>query len=304
MQFRFGGAFMKIRKLTRYSDNLLKGRLMKALLVSLMPVSAELIFRLAEAAAYSLLLYFGNISPLGLFTGESTLQQLAAALCTAWRWLTAAPLIYAAAYWFSGLSGDCCKRNLSELILDRKIYRRSLAAMLWTKLAAFIMIIPVFLFGAAAYWLASEGEGSISVLMAVHASVMTIISVFLWLRARLTMLAAPLILVHFPERSAYEAVRSSFRLMRGRRGTLLKLLAVYLPPMLTIIAVPFLLPRLFSAVAILIDISVKEDEYLERNKADSRVGQAAHSPKLPSGKKRRFTAASDKAQAAGYGHNT
>lgn len=303
MQFRLGGAFMKIRKLTRYSDDLLKGRLMKAFLVSLMPVSAELIFRLAEAAAYSLLLYFSNISPLGLFTGESALQQLAAALCTVWRWLTSAPLIYASAYWFSGLSGDCRKRNLSELILDRKIYCRSLAALLWTKLAAFIMLVPVFLFGAAAYWLASEGGGSISVLMAVHASVMTIISAFLWLRAKLTMLAVPFILVYFPEKSAFEAVRSSFRLMRGRRGTLLKLLAVYLPPMLTIIAVPFLLPKLFSAAAVLIDISVKEDEYLERNKADSRVGQAAHSPELPAGKKRRFTAASDKAQAAGYGHN-
>lgn len=295
---------MKIRKLTRYSDNLLKGRLMKAFLVSLMPVSAEIVFRLAEAAAYSLLLYFGNISPLGLFTGESILQQLTAVLCTVWRWLTAAPLVYASAYWFSGLSGDCRKRNLSELILDRKIYRRSLAALLWTKLTAFIMMIPVFLFGAAAYWLASEGEGSICVLMAVHASVMTVISVFLWFRTKLIMLAVPFIMVHFPERSAFEAVRSSFRIVRGRIGTILKLLAVYLLPMLTIIAAPFLLPRLFSAFAVLIDISVKEDEYLERNKADGRVGQAAHSPELPVGKKRRFTAAPDKAQAAGYGHNT
>lgn len=304
MQFRLGGAFMKIRKLIGYSENLLKGRMMKALLVSLMPVSAELLFRLAEAAAYSLLLYFGNISPLGLFTGESSLQQLAALLCTVWRWLTAAPLIYASAYWFSALSGEQEKKNLSELILDRKIYRRSLAALLWTKLAGFLMLAPVFLFGGAAYWLASEGEGSISVLMAVHASVMAVISAYLWLRAKLTMLAVPFILVHFPERSAFMAVRSSFSLMHGRRGALLRLLTIYLTPMLTIAAIPFLLPRLFSAAALLIDISVKEDEYLERNKADSSVGQAAHAPKLSSRKKRRIASAADNAQAAGYGHNT
>lgn len=299
MQFFSGGAFMKIRKLIRYSDNLLKGRMTKAALVSLLPVSAELIFRLAEAAAYSLLLYFGDVSPLGLFTGESLLQQLAAVICTVWRWLTSAPLIYASAYRFSGFCCDGFDRNISELLLDRRIYRRSLAALLWTKLAGFLMLVPVFLFGAAAYWLASQGEGSISVLMTVHAAVMTVISAFLWLRAKLAMLAVPFIMVHFTEKSAFEAVRYSLRLMRGRRGALLRLLAVYLPPMLTIIAVPFLLPRLFSAAAVLIDIYIKEDEYLERNKADSSVGQAAHAPKLSSRKKRRITAASDKAEAAG-----
>lgn len=299
MQFFSGGAFMKIRKLIRYSNNLLKGRMMKAVLVSLMPVSAELIFRFAEAAAYSLLLYFGDVSPLGLFTGESLLQQLAAVICTVWRWLTTAPLIYACAYRFSGFCCDRFDRNISELLLDRHIYRRSLAALLWTKLVGFLMLVPVFLFGAAAYWLASQGESSISVLMTVHAAVMTVISAFLWLRAKLAMLAVPLIMVQFPEKSAFEAVRYSFRLMRGRRAAFFRLLAVYLPPMMTIIAVPFLLPRLFSAAAVLIDIYIKEDEYLERNKADSSVGQATHAPKLSSRKKRRIKTASDKAEATG-----
>lgn len=304
MQFRIGGAFMKIRKLICYSDSLLKGRRMKALLVSLMPVSAELLFRFAEAALYSLLLYFGGISPLGLFTGESVLQQLAALLCTVWRWLTVSPLIYASAYWFSGLSGERDKSSLSELILSRKVFRRSLAALLWTKLAGLLALVPVFLFGGAAYLLASEGEGSIHVLMAVHASVLTAISVFLWLRVKLTMLAVPFLMVHYSDSSAFAAVRSSFRFMRGRRGVLFRLLLIYLLPMLTVVGIPFLLPGLFSAAAVLVDISVKEDEYLERNKADSRVGQAADAPKLPSRKKRRLSQAPDKAQTAGYGRNT
>lgn len=294
---------MKVRRLIRYSDNLLKGRLMKAFLVSLMPLSAELLFRLAEAAAYSLLLYFGDMTPLGLFTGESAVQQLAALVFTLWRWLTVAPLMYAAAYWFSGLSEGGERKSLTDIILSRSLCKKSLAALIWTKLAGVLLLVPVFLFGGAAYLLASEGAGSLSVLMTVHAFVMTVISLFLWLRAKLVMLAVPFVMVHFSEKSAFGAVRHSFRLMKGRTGTLLKLLGVYLPPMLTVIAVPFLLPRLYSAAALMIDIYIKEDEYFERDKADGKVGQASRASKLSAWKKRRITAASDKAEAAGYGNN-
>lgn len=298
-----GAAVMKIRSLIRYSSELLRGRGMRAVLVSLMPVSAELIFRLAEAASYSLLLYFGDISPLGLFTGESTIQLLASAACTVLRWLTLAPLLYASAYWFESLSGERGEKSLTALILDSKIYKRSLAALLWTKFIGVLLLVPVFLFASAAYWLVSAGSGGISVLMAVHAAVMTAVSVFLWLRAKLAMLMLPFFMVNFPDKKALSAVRHTFRIMRGRRSGLFRLLAVYIPPMLTVIFIPVMLPKLVSAMAVFADISVKEDEYLEGNKVEGRIGQATDAAKLSDRKKRRVKAASDKAQAAGYGNN-
>lgn len=293
--------FMKLKKLTDYSAKLLKGCSMSALLVCLMPVGTELFFRLAEAALYSILLYFCEMTPAGLFTGDSLVQQLATLICTVLRYLTTAPLIYATAYWFLQLCGEDKKKrkiSLSRIILSPRIYRRSLAALLCSKAVGFLFLIPAAFFGVTAYDLVFGSLGqmeNIRLLMAVHAVVMTLISMGLWIWARLAVLATPFLLIQFPDRSVFRIVRDSFRFMKGRRSTILKILAMYVPPMLLLVTVPFLLPKLFSAISLCISIALKEDEYLEGNKANSEFGQACRSSKLSVRSKRRFTPSADKA---------
>lgn len=301
---------MKLGKLTAYSDKLLKGKRMTALLVCLMPAAASLFFRLAEAAIYSVMLYFSGMEPAVLFTGEILPQQAAALICTVLRCLTTAPLIYASVLWFSELCCEAPERRrtpLMRVILSRKIYGRSLSALIITKAAAFAFLVPAGLFGKTAYELISAGiygSGEFHLLMTVHAAVMTLLSLGLWIWAKLALFAVPFLLIRFPERSVLRIVRDSFRFMKGRRGTLLKLFALYVPPMLTAAAIPFLLPGLSAAVSLFISISLREDEYLEGNKIHGDVGKARNAPKLSARTKRRFTPSADKAQAAGYGNNT
>lgn len=298
---------MKLRELTAYSDKLLKGKRMRALLVCLMLSGTELFFRLAEAAVYSVILYFSGMKPVGLFTGENLVQQAIALICTVLRCLTTAPLIYAAAYWFTELCSESHKRrksSVTRIILNRKIYGRSLAALVFSKAAGFVFLIPAALFGKTAYALVSAGiadSEELHLFMSVHAAVLTILSLGLWLWAKLAMLAVPFLMIRFPGRSVFRAFRDSFSFMKDRRSTLLKIFMRYIPPMALIVTIPFLLPKLFAAVSLFISISLREDEYLEGNKIHSDVGKTGHTAKLPAWRKRRFTAAADKAQAAGYG---
>lgn len=300
---------MKLRELTAYSDKLLKGKRMRALLVCLMLSGTELFFRLAEAAAYSVILYFSGMKPVGLFTGESRVQQSIALACTVLRCLTTAPLIYAAAYWFTELCTESHKRRktpLTRIILNRKLYGRSLAALVFSKAAGFVFLIPAALFGKTAYALISAGiadSEELHLFMSVHAAVLTILSLGLWLWAKLAMLAMPFLMIRFPGRSVFRAFRDSFSFMKDRRSTLLKIFMRYITPMALIVTIPFLLPKLFTAVSLFIGISFREDEYLEGNKIQSEVGKTCNTAKLPAWRKRRFTAAADKAQAAGYGDN-
>ena len=62
---------MKIRELIRYSGRLLEGRRARTMMICLLPAAAELFFRFAEAAVFSLLLYFGGSMPIELFSGSS-----------------------------------------------------------------------------------------------------------------------------------------------------------------------------------------------------------------------------------------
>lgn len=300
---------MKLMQLTSYSDKLLKGRRMKALLVCLMFLGTELFFRLAEATLYSLMLYFGELKPAGLFTGESPIQQAAALICTFLRYAAAAPLGFAAAYWFSELCSENRKKrriSLSHVLLNPRIYGRSLHMLLLSKALSAAFLAPAAFFGSTAYSFIKNGmdsSDSMHLLLAVHAAVMTVVSLILWIWSRLTMLAVPYLMIRFPEKSVFRLICGSFRFMKGRRATLLKIFLLYIPPMLFLVPIPYLLPKLFSAVSLFMSISLKEDEYLEGNTIHGDNRQTSYAPKLPAWTKRRFTPASDKAQAAGYGDN-
>ena len=66
---------MKIRELIRFSRGLLMGRRARTMMICILPLGAELFFRFAEAAVYSMLLYFGNIEPIRLFGGSNPVQR-------------------------------------------------------------------------------------------------------------------------------------------------------------------------------------------------------------------------------------
>lgn len=302
---------MKLRQVTAYSDKLLKGKRAKATLVCLMPVGVSLFFRLAEATLFSVMLYFGMLSPAGLFTAESPLHQLSAIVCTALRWLATAPLYYAAAYWFTQL---CCEDKkyrrtpLSRIIINPRIYGRSLMALLLSKAAGLLFIIPAAFFGKTAVTLINENisnpSDSLQLFLSVHACVLTVLSFGLWIWSQLALLTVPFLLIKFPERSTLRIVKDSFSFMSGRRAFLLKIGARYLLPMLILpLTFPFMLAGLFSSSALFISICLKEDEYLERNKIYGCFGQARNTSKLSAWAKRCFTPSADKAQTAGYGDN-
>ncbi|MCD7890792.1 MAG: DUF975 family protein [Ruminococcus sp.] len=299
---------MKLKQLTAYSDKLLKGKRMKALLVCLSYLGAALFFRLTEGALYSIMLYFNAVSPAGLFTGESLPQQVISLLLTLMCCLTTAPLAYAAVYWYYQLcSENRDEPQLSSVILNPHIYGRSLFALLMSKLMGAIFLAPAAVFGVTAFRLIKSGmenSAELHLFMAVHAAVMTILSLALWIRTKLAMAAVPYLLIRFPERSVFRVIRSSFGFMKGRRFELIKIFIGCSAPMLLIVTIPFLLPKLFAAVSLFISISFKEDEYLDRNKTYCRLEQANSSAKLPAWTKRRFTPPSDTAQTAGYGDNT
>ena len=181
---------MKLGNITDYSAKLLKGSRMNTMLIVLAVLFAELFFRVAESALYSLMLYFGTIKPAELFTDKTLLQYLISAVFTTLRYITAAPLIFTAACRFTGICTGNAKLKrtpLSSILLSRRLYLRSLASLLCSKLAGVIFMLPSAFFGCTAFSLiadAASDNSPTSLFMAVHASVMTLLSVGLWIWAK------------------------------------------------------------------------------------------------------------------------
>ena len=289
---------MKIRELIRFSRGLLKGRRARTMMICILPLGAELFFRFAEAAVYSMLLYFGNIEPIRLFGGSSPVQLGVTAASTLLRLLTTAPLMYAAAYRLYGMTSELPQKRcgaFSRILLRKCTFKRSISAALWTKAVGLLALAPAVFFGTAAYGLTGEKLSPREAFLAANALFLTGVSVILWLSLKLSFAAVPYILVRFPKMTAFRALVSSVGFMRGRKSVLLRLLAVYLPQMLTIAGLPYALTKLMTAFSLSIDIVIKEDEYLEADRAYGRRRKSHNSGKIPFGKKRRIKAAADEA---------
>lgn len=286
---------MKTRELIAYSHKLLKGRRGCTMMVCVLPVAAELFFRFAEAAVYSLLLYFGGFKPVALFSGESIVQLSVALACSALRLVTAAPLECAAALRLCEICADDRRKRftpLTEVLLSGRHFIRSISAALLVKLISLAALVPAAFFGAAAYELINRAKTAGGVFMAVHACVLTLVSVGGWISLKISLLAVPYLLMKYPEQGIFRTVLRSVRFMRGRKSPAVKLFAVYLLPTLTVIGLPLAVTGAATAFALCIDIYTKEDEYEEAN-IYSGHGKSHDPAKLPHRKKRRLKKAAD-----------
>lgn len=288
---------MNIRDLISFSGKILKGRRAVTMTVCLMPLAAELFFRFAEAAVYSLLLYFGQMQPAALFSGESRIQLAVTLIVTIMRITVTAPLTLLAAYRLIELcSGKKHMTPVSRILMSRKYFRKSLGLAILSKAAALIALAPAVFFGITACSLFSTAQNARELFLTCHAFMLTAVSVLLWLSLKLSLAAAPFLMAYFPEYGPFRIILLSVKFMRGRKTSFAGLAAIYLLPMITIIGLPFAYTRLMTAGALCISIYIKEDEY-ERNKIYSQL-PAAHNPtEISDGKPRRIKAASYKAEA-------
>ena len=287
---------MKMRQLIPYTSKLLKGRRIRTAMICILPLCSEIFFRLAEAAVYSLLLYFGEISPTELFSGRNSVQLSIALVLTLARWTVTAPLMCASAF---RLSEICSEKTVltpfSRVILSRWNFRRSLGALMWTKLTGLIALAPAVFFGISAYSMLHGTLGTNGMFMAANAAVLAVVSFLLWLSLKLSFAAVPFILVRYPQKSALGAVLYSIRFMSGRKSVLLKLAAVYILPALSVAGLVFAVTRTMTAFSLSIDIFTREDEYRERTETDRGNGRHRHAAKLPHRRKRSLEKAHQKA---------
>ena len=287
---------MKLWELIKYSKTLLKHNRISTILVCLMPCMPEIFFRSLEATVYSLLVYIGEMNPISLFSGENPLQVTIAIFIMILRWFTTAPLVYVSAYRLC----EICYENrhnftpLSEVLINGRNFRRSLALSLWAKFIGILALIPAGICGLTAYYFIMNTD---NLFMVVQAFVLMAVSLYFWLNVRLTLFAVPFLMAHFPQKSVFKLVWYSFRFMRGRRGGMIKLFMSYTFPLITLITAPYFLPELMTAFSLSISIYVREDDYSERIKINCKFNKSGDSAKIPYSRKRRFTAFAHKTKA-------
>jgi hypothetical protein len=85
--------------------------------------------------------------------------------------------------------------------------------------------------------------------------------------------------------------------MKCRRKSILKIYLRYIPLMIPIVTIPYIMPKLFAAVSLFVNISIREDEYIGGNKTESRFRKSRNSAEF-SDKSGHFTPTSHKTETS------
>ena len=129
-------------------------------------------------------------------------------------------------------------------------------------LLRWLLLTPCATLGILAYFALQKSmamtESGILLFCAVQAITFLIWTVVFCIRFTVGLLAVPFLYLENPEISVFHAVRQSEKMLAGHHGTLFLLLLEYLPLMLPIVTIPFVLPKVVTEVTLFLQIRMKE----------------------------------------------
>lgn len=262
---------MKTFELLSYSRKKVKSRRREVFLICTPPIFAGLFLRIAEISLYSFLLYMGAFTPAGLFTGESVEQVIIAVVFAFIRQVISAPLYCASAVRLIEFANDSVKKSLfSEMLLSGRFIWRSISSFFMRKIISAVVLSPAVISGIYAIKILSSDADNTELFIASNLFALCVFSFIAWIAVKISMSAVPFLLAEYPEKSGFRVVFMSFGFMKGRKIMFAGVGILFFLPVITIIAIPFLIPEIASVYAVGMSIFFKEDEYARSTKAVCR----------------------------------
>ena len=247
---------MDYRSLHHFSRKSLKGHYGRALRAAWLLLLLRALYRLIPAGLAALLFVRGDRNGLWddgwLWAGFLLLWMLfweglmLPVRCALWKrfgaWLGLTPM-------------RTCFRNTRE-------YAHAAHIMGLAGSLHLLCVLAVTAAGAAALWFLRESTFLAQAGWYLFGAVQAI-TVLFWLmlftvRLRVSLSAVPLLCTEFPHEGAVSIIRRSFGLMEGHHADYWSIVLCYLPAMLTVLPMLFLLPRLYADLTLFLQLRIRE----------------------------------------------
>lgn len=246
---------MEFRSLHHFSRQSLKGRYFRALRASWFLGMLRLLYRFLPAGLAGLLIVRGNLTSLcGGWLWMSFLllwtlfweALLFPVRCALWRRFGA---------WLGLTAMRTCFRSVRE-------YARAARLLLLAGLVRLTAVLPLTAAGVTAFRLLQKStavpQAGWYLFSAVQAAAVMFWAAVLYLRLTVSLLPMPVLCTEFPQESAATLIRRSFRLMAGHHRDVWSITLCYLPALVTLLPMPFLLPRLYADLTLFLQVRIRE----------------------------------------------
>lgn len=241
---------MKISDYRTTATSYLKGHYGEAFIVTTLCL---FVFAVLKATFLMILYVVGN------FPYTNVIESAGNVLC----FLVMTPLMTGGFWWFFQSVCDGDNRNLLKLYSGLRLNSRAalLYALMWFK--SFASLLPTAIFWTVSYVFFYGKTGfsaEITLFVAFQSFVMGIIFISLYFSTLASMALAPFMFISHPDRNPFGVIRDSTRLMRGRKRNFLKLILSFIPSMLPIVTIPFVMPSVAMSVAVFARDSIMINE--------------------------------------------
>lgn len=240
----------------RRSKELLRGKYGEGFVVSAVVVAVFLIFKTLDLMLAAASVYTDGLNLSELIAGEGILETVFSIVRRAACFIVMVPLLTGGVWWFfqtaSGMDGGNILKIYSGLRLN--IRAAAVYGVMW--LWGFVSLIPTGLCWLGAYAVfeyACQGVNqAVMLFAAVQLLAAGVFLLGLSVRTAAAVSAAPFIFIMHPDTGAFRSVRQSVKLMKGRKADFVKLMLCYVPAMLPLVTIPFVLPRAVMSAALFI----------------------------------------------------
>ena len=234
---------MKISEYRHIARKNLKGCYCEAFIVTALCLFVYLSFKAAEL----LMAYFWSGYAGSLISG--LLKAAVTALC----FLLTTPLLTGGFWWFFQTACGEDNRSLLKLYSGFRLNCRAalLYAAMWIK--SFFSLFPTAFCWTAAYVLLYGNTGlseSFTVFAAFQFFMLGIFLIGLYFSTAASMALAPFMFIGHPDKNPLKVLKESSVCMKGKKLEFIRLILSFVPAMLPVVTIPFVIPSAVMAAAV------------------------------------------------------
>ena len=208
-----------------------------------------------DVAQIVFILYNNNADPSDLFSSTGILESVLKMLSAIVSFAALTPLLTGGLWWFYQTACGNDNMNILKLYTGFKLNLRAslLYAVMW--ILSMLSLLPTGICWSAAFYLfntASRYTNQAVVLFIVLQIFMFgVFLIGIYLKCILSMIFAPFIFINHPDMNIFKIIHKSRKIIYGSKLECLKLILTYIPAMLPVITIPFILPRAVMAMSVM-----------------------------------------------------
>ncbi len=236
------------------AKEVLKGRYSESFFVVMVFLVAYLIYKLLDIFKVGAVLYNNSADTLALYkTGNISDIFIKYLFCIA-SFAVMTPLITGGLWWFYQTANRCDNKSILKLYTGFRLNIRSgiLYGIMW--LIGMLSLIPSGIcFGGAGYIFSIAAEYKNQALILFIALQVFMAGIFflgLYLKCISTIILAPFIFIKNPDKNPFKILSVARKKIYGSKLECIKLIMTYIPPMLLIVTIPFVLPKAVMSVSV------------------------------------------------------